>query len=219
MSWWNWAIAVSATLSQLLPPLAIRRTWRTTSAVRRIVAIWCLFFFFSDVLQIAVSRFRYNNHWLFVLIDPLEDAIILWALSLWQRSPLARLWVRTAIPLTVLGYVLIVFGAGEVDTFKQFGTAFRSLIVLSAALFTLISRGVDEPDGVWDKDWLWVSIGVALYYGLLVATDAFLEAVINEDLQLARAVITSKSLANIVVFLLVWRGLRCPLKDVYSGST
>jgi len=214
----NWFISSVAMMMQLLPPLAVRPYWNRATLPRQLIVVWSLVFFVSDLLQIAVSRFQYNNHWVFVLVDPIEDAVILWTLSLWQTRAVARIALRVAIPLTVIIYLAIVVASNEVNTFKTFGTAFRSLVVFGIALFTLISRSAAEPEGVWDNDWLWVTLGVALYYGLLVATDAFVQAIVEENLPLARTVITLKNVGNMVVFILVWRGMRCPLKSASSGS-
>lgn len=214
------ATALAATLVQLLPPLAVFPSWRRTSEARRWIAIWGVLFFASDLLQLGFSRWQYNNLFLFIFINPVEDGVILWALSYWQLRPVTRIAFRVAIPIVILIYVVIAVAAGENDSFQTFAGPFRALVVMAASLFTLLSRSTEDADGVWTKDWLWATIGVSLYYGLIVAAQPIVAIVAPQSTSAARAVFTVKAIGDVIAFILIWRGMRCPLmQSNYSGST
>lgn len=146
--------------------------------------------------------------------------MILWALSHWQTRPLIRIAYRVAIPIVILIYIVIAIAAGEQSGFQSFAGPFRSLVVLAAALFTLLSRSTEEAEGVWSKDWFWVTIGVSLYYGLIVAAEPVVALLVPHNVSAALAVFTVKAIGDIIAFILIWRGMRCPLtQGSYSGST
>lgn len=214
-----YAFPAAATLAQLLPLFAVVPRWRQAPEVRRWVAAWCLVFFLSDVLQLAVSRLRYTNLWLFMFINPIEDGLILWILSYWQVTPVARLAMRMAIPLVIVTYLVIAIATGEHRTYQAFAGPFRALVVLSATLFTLISRIAARPEGAPNRDWFWVTLGVALYYGLHVATEPIVSALGTTDRMVMIRIFSVKAIFDVVAFILIWRGMRCPVQNGYSGST
>ena len=208
---------IVATFAQLLPIAAVAPQWRRTDLARRWIVVWCCAFFLSDVLQLTSSRLQVSNLWLFKFINPVEDGIILYVLSFWQVRPYTRLAFRVAIPLFILTYLTIAFSAGEEATFQAIAGPFRALVVLSAALFTLISRVASEPEDVMQRDWLWTSVGVSLYYGAQVSVEP-IAAAMGTDRSAMLAVFTVKSTLDVVAFILIWRGMRCPLRNGSSGS-
>ena len=212
-------VAWIATFAQLLPVYAVARLGSRATPARRWVAAWCVAFFASDIFQIFISsQQRRENLWFFTIANPIEDALLLYALSFWQTRPLHRIAFRVAIPLVILIYLGIGFAAGELATFKTFSGPFRTLVILSAALFTLLSRAAAEPEGVWQKDWMWATLGMALFYGISVAADPIVAAIYPRSVRLAQLVYGVKAIGDTFAYVLVWKGMRCPIQPTYSGS-
>lgn len=219
MSFQDLIAPIAATLAQLLPLSAVLRTWGAASLARRWIAIWFLIFFISDLCQIALLLTRGPNLWFFSYIEPVEDAVLLWALSYWQPRPVMRLAVRVSIPLFIGTIVGITILAGETTTFGTFSGPFRSVILMACTAYTLIANLNDTPERVWEKDWLWTTLGILLYFGLLAATDPILAAMGRSDLQSMRRVHIVRDVGDIISFPLVWRSRRCPIPTRSSGST
>lgn len=214
-----YAVLVVATIAQLLPLIPVLRLGARAPLPRKWMAAWSVTYFVVDLIQIAISRTGKENLWFITISQPLEDALLLWALSYWQTRPVFRIAFRVAVPLVVVIYLAIGFAAGELDSFKTFSGPFRGLVLLSASLFTLLSRVSVEPEGVWKKDWLWTTMGTTLYYGLHVATDPIVAALYERSVELAQLVYAVKSIGDVIAFALVWQGMRCPLQSTSSGST
>lgn len=219
MSPWAYVFPAAATVAQLLPPIAVVPRWRTTSTVRRWVAVWCLVFFFADLLQIAFAARLGDNRWLISLLQPVEDAILLWAFSHWQVRPVMRIALRVAIPLVIATYVGIGIALGEEATFQNFSGPFRALLLMSFAAYTLVANIAKAPEQVAGKDWLWTTLGVLLYFGLLVATDPIVSAMGPGQLDAMIRVYSVRAVGDVLAFILIWRGMRCPLPTSSSGST
>lgn len=210
---------MTAALAQLLPPLALRRTWGRTTGARRWIAYWCVAFFLSDSLQLGLSLTQGANLWIFIYIEPLEDALLLWGLSCWQTRPVTRIALRLAIPLVIATYVAIAFAAGEQNTYKIFSGPFRALVIMLWTAFTLVSNVARTPEGVWNYDWLWTTLGVLLYFGLLVSTEPVIAAMGIDQIESQRRVYDVRAIGDVIAFMLIWRGMRCPLPNSSSGST
>lgn len=216
---WIFAFPAAATLAQLLPPLAVIPRWRAATPARRWIAIWCIAFFVADLAQIAIAMTRGSNLWFIALMQPLEDAVLFWALSYWQVRPVARIALRVAIPLVIATYVGIAIAAGEWGSFQTFSGPFRALLAMSFTAYTLVSNIAAAPERVGSKDWLWTTLGVLLYFGLLVATDPIYSAMGSHDVGALRRVFAVRSVGDVLAFILIWRGMRCPLPTSSSGST
>jgi len=215
----DYVLPAAATLAQLLPPIAVLPAWRRTTPARRWIAILCLVFFASDIAQLLVGRALGNNLWLYIFVEPWEDAILLWALSYWQVRPITRIALRVAIPLMIGIYVAIAVAAGEQDTYKTFSGPFRAVLLMSWTAFTLISNISNSPERIWSKDWLWTTLGILLYFGLLAATEPIAAAIGTDDLVNLRRVFHVRNVIDIFAYVLIWRGMRCPLPSSSSGST
>ena len=181
--------------------------------------MWCLAFFVSDLIQLQVTSIFGDNLWIFIYIEPFEDALLLWALSYWQTRPLTRITLRIATPLFIASYVGLAILAGEQNTFKTFSGPFRALIIMGWTAFTLISNVARAPERVWSRDWLWTSLGILLYFGLFVVTDPIVAAMPPDQINNMMRVYDVRAIGDVFAFILMWRGMRCPLPNSSSGYT
>lgn len=210
---------MAATFVQLLPSVVVFAGWRGATDARRWIALWCLVFFLSDGLQALLALAYGTNLWVFIYVEPVEDALLLWALSYWQTRPVTRMALRIAIPLVIASYVLIAIVAGELESYKTFSGPFRSLMIMIWTAFTLITNIARAPERVWTRDWLWTCLGVLLYFGMFVVTEPVIAAMPRDQVESMFRVYNVRAMGDIVAFILIWRGMRCPLPRNSSGST
>lgn len=216
---WSYAIVWGATFAQLLPALPVVRSWDRVPIVRRWVAIWCVTYFLTDIVQFVAMKVQGNNLWLMTYLNPVEDAAVLWALSYWQTKPVARIAFRVGIPMVVIAYVILAIAAGELRTFQTISGTFRALVLLVAALFTFLSNLSQHTENATLQDWSWASLGIAIYFGLQISRDAIANLLGAGDLAVLRAVFAVKAFLDIIAFIIIWQGMRCPLPNGSSGST
>ncbi len=209
----------AAIFAQLLPVLPVAPAWNRVPVVRRWVALWSVAYFLSDIAQYVAVRLQGNNLWLLTYVNPIEDAVVLWALSYWQVKPVSRITFRVGIPIFVLAYLGLVIAVGELTTFQTIAGTFRSAVLLVAALFTFLSNLAKDTEGAFNQDWSWASLGLAMYFGVLVSTSPVASLVGADNIAVLRAVFTVKAMLDIVAFALIWQGMRCPLPNSFSGST
>ncbi|MCC6317026.1 MAG: hypothetical protein IT361_04970 [Gemmatimonadaceae bacterium] len=209
---WQLAIIGMAVATQLLPSLAVLALPRPVPRARYWIGWWGLAFFVSDLSQVAISSFaRVDNLWFFLIANPIEDATLLMAFSYWQLRPVMRLSFRVAIPLLALVTLAIAIAFGELTTFKTASSPFRLLLITTAVTYTLVVRTSREQQRIWERDWLWTSLGVTLYYAAYVVVDPVSAALLPDQPELARLVYVVKGAVDIVAFVMVWYGMRRPL--------
>lgn len=212
-------VLYAASLSQVLPILAgFRHRFRLPPA-RLLVIAWCLALLASDALQLWLRGSSGNNNlWVRVAVVPVHNAIMLWTLSLWQRHGLPRLAFRIAIPIFLVAVVALVPTVKETAAFDLVAGPFQSLLLLAGALYTLVTNAAHDPGRVTRYDWFWVTIGASLYYGLRVALPPFAAILIETHPELVRFAYLTQAWADIVVNLLIARGIWCPLPPAHSGG-
>ncbi|MGQ0766458.1 MAG: hypothetical protein ACT4OZ_12420 [Gemmatimonadota bacterium] len=209
----------AAIVTQLLPAQEVWVRGDGSNPARRWMAIWSLVYFLSDLIQPFVARVAGSNLVFITVAQPLQDALLLWALSHWQERPTMRLSFRIAIPFHVAATLGLAVVVGEVDSFKTFISTFRSLVILAAAAWTAVSRFAGEKERIWMRDWLWASLGVALYYGVYVVVEPASRALIAAgELEAVMRLFTYKAVFDVLAFLLIWRGMRCPTTPTWSAS-
>lgn len=200
-----------AALATLAPPMPRARYW---------LGIWFLLALFSDFVQLTLANLPVtSNLWFINSAQVIEDSILLWALSFWQVTPLMRLSFRMGIPLFSGVVLLVALLAGELTTVQSFTGPFRCLVMMSAFLYTLVANLREDSEMALSRDWMWVSIGFTLYFGALLIVPPVAASMIPDNVPLARLVYNIRAILNIFAFLLVAKGLTCPIPARFSGPT
>ena len=213
------ALLSLAFATQLLPLLAVLELPRPVPPARFWIAVWAVTFFVSDVAQFSISQLSGGeNLWFFLLANPIEDAALLMALSHWQVKPVLRLTFRTAIPLLAIVTLAIAAANNEFNTFKAASSPFRLLLITTAVAYTLVVRTSQEDDRIWLRDWLWTSLGVILYYAAYVVVDPVSKALLPDQIELLKLVYVVKAVVDVTAYIMVWKGMRCPVEATSSGS-
>ena len=212
-------VLFAASLSQILPVVAgIRHHFRLPPA--RLLAIaWCLALIGGDGLQLWLRGSGGNNNlWLRAASAPITNAIMLWTLSFWQRHDVSRLAFRIAIPIFLVTLLALVPTVKETGTFDIVTGPFQSLLLLAGALYTLVTNAANDPEGVTRRDWFWITLGASLYFGFRVALPPFAAIMVTPHPELVRLAYLLQAWADIAVFLLIARGIWCPLPPTRSGG-
>jgi hypothetical protein len=209
----------AAALSQALPVLAALRHGRRLPAARLWTVAWCVALMVGDGLQLWLRGSNgTNNLWLRAAGAPIQNAIMLWTLSLWQRHAVSRLAFRIAIPLFLVTLVALIPTVSETGTFNTVTAPFQALLLLAGALYTLVRNAASDPEGITHHDWFWVTFGVSLYFGLRVALPPFVSILMSSHQELVRLAYFVQAWADIAAFLLIARGIWCPLPQTRSGG-
>jgi hypothetical protein len=210
-------IFYAAWIAQLLPPLAALRYRGRLPTARRWIAIWTLMLFVWDGASLLMAQGAQRNLWLWYVVAPLADCVMLWTLSLWQQHPVARLTYRSAIPIFVAVWIGLVVGIERTDAFSLFAFPFEGVVLLVASLYTLVSRALNEEQGVTARDWFWISLGLSLYYASGAALQPFAR-MLSEHRELVTLAYQTKAWADLTASILIARGMLCPLPPVHSGG-
>jgi hypothetical protein len=200
-----------AVFAQGLPVLAAMTRHRRITGARLVIVEWCLLLLFMDLIGGYFGRIRHmNNHFLTYIFTPLQGITIMWALSLWQVKPVARMTIRLAIPPFLAAWVLLSLFVEETDNFSPIGEPVYSLLALGAAVFTLLSRSGGETEPLPQQDWFWICIGLILYFGLLVVLTPLGAAFSTSNPMLVYHAYIVRAWVNIAAFTMISIGMLCP---------
>ena len=208
-----------AALSQALPVLAGRRDGRRLPAPRMWTIAWCISLGITDLLQLWLRGSAGNNNlWLQAASVPIQNSIMLWALSLWQSHQVSRLAFRIAIPIFLVTLLALIPTVRETSSFDIVAGPFQALLLLAGALYTLVRNASRDPEGITRHDWFWITLGASLYFGLRVALPPFAAFLVQPHPELVRLAYLLQAWTNIAAFLIIARGIWCPLPQARSGG-
>lgn len=212
-------IALVAMYAQALPLLGVLRDRGRTPVARRWVALWCTLLLLTDLVATLVARLHGYNLWVFYAHVPLSHALVLWTLSLWQTNALLVLAYRLAIPLSLLVLAALLFARNPGAAADNFGIPALRLLALAGAAATLVSRSATALEPVTRQDWFWITLGIAIYFALGVALQPFVTLLLAERVDLVDLAYRTKAWADVGAFLLITRGMLCPLPPTPSGGS
>lgn len=196
---------------------AIRR--RPLAPAHKWVIGWCGLLVLGELVALTLALQNRNNHWLDYLITPIAAALVLWAFSFWQTTPVATLSFRILVPLLGITWVGMVLLVEDTTTFSLLAEPFAGLLVTGGAVYTLISGAFRETGNLLKQDWLWIGLGVVLVWGSAVALPPTAHWLLSRHPELVVRVYQVRALIQIVAFLAIARGILCPIAALRSGGS
>lgn len=180
---------------------------------------WSAFLAAANTVTVLLGMRNINNHWLNYLATPIAGALVLWGLSHWQKSSLAMLAMRLAVPLLGITWVAIVIRFENTKTFSLLAEPFAGLLILAAAIYTLTSRAFAETGNLFQQDWFWIAIGMAVYSGVAVALPPTSHWLLERHPELVIKAYEVRAAIEILALLLISRGMLCPTPAMPFGGS
>jgi hypothetical protein len=190
-----------------------------TSSARRWILSWTGLLLATNLVAMVLALQGRNNHWLNYLVTPIAGALVLWGLSHWQKTSLAMLAMRLAVPLLGITWIGIVIRFENTKTFSLLAEPFAGLLILAASIYTLTSRAFAETGNLFKRDWFWIAIGMALYSGVAVALPPASHWLLERHPELVIKAYEVKAAIEILALLLISRGMLCPIPAMPFGGS
>ncbi len=201
-------VVYAGSASQGLPLLAAV-FHRKLSRAQRWTAAWAGLLLLFDAATLWLALLDRNNHLLNYLLTPVVTAIALWILSLWQTSARSTRMLRLLIPLLIGVWVIMVIGIENTRTFSLLAEPFAGLVLLSAGLWTILTRAIREDGSLAQQEWAWIGAGMALYAATSVALPPVSSILVSVSPDLLIRAYEGKSLVDLTSFALMARGMLC----------
>jgi hypothetical protein len=212
-------VLYAAALSQALPLLAaLTRRGRPVPTPARWILAWCALGLATDLLSLVVAFEQGENEWVQYLAVPLGSAFVLWGLAGWQTSELFRLAYRIAILALVVATMVALLVPHSGPLFDDVVAPFHALVLLAAALHTLLHRTLRSAGTITREPWLWIGLGLSLYFAGSVAIRPFAQALLGSNPEWVRQAWLARAWTTILAFSLITTGILCPLFRRASGG-
>lgn len=210
----------AAAWSQLVPPLAAAVQRGRIPPSHRWVAAGCLVSAAGDFGQLLLGARGINNLWLSYLLTPVMGAAFLWGLSWLQPGLVGRLALRIAVPGYLIVWYALAFTAEDLTTFSRFVYPVHSLLILAAALWTMIRRGLDPKEvPLLRADWFWIAGGLGLYAAATAAIEPLLAGMMQKRVDLVILAYQVRAGCYLLAFLAITLGILCPRPTTRSGPS
>jgi hypothetical protein len=199
-----------AAISEAAPLVAASVARRPARGARAWVLVWSALLVTEGGVQAWLGMHRVHNLWLSYIFTPAAGATLLWALSCWQPSEVARLTMRLAILPFLVMWAVLALAFDNTSSFSRAAEPLAYLVGLLAAAFTLIARSRAATGDLLHQDWLWVSGGVAMYTGTYSMIGPLSALLVGGDPNLLNRAYQFGAALCIVAFLAIARGMACP---------
>lgn len=203
-------LAYLSSVADAAPIAAAVVARRPVRGARAWVLVWCGLLFVEDGVLLALALRGTHNLWVPYVFNPIAAAVILWALSCWQVSDLARLTMRIAIVPLLAAWALLALAFDSASSFSRASDPLLYLVGLLAAASTLVARSRAASGEVLRQDWLWVSTGLALYLGTFSMIPPLSALFVGSDPVLVARAYQMEAVLSIAAFLAIARGVTCP---------
>jgi hypothetical protein len=204
-------------LSQALPPIA---AWmrRSRSPAHQAIVAGCAVSIAGDAIQLLLAKAGLNNFWVSYSITPLVGAAFLYGLAAWQLTYLERLTLRLAIPIYVVAHFTLALLTEDLTHFSRFAAPLHSLMILIAALWTLVRRSFapsEQPH--LQSDWFWVAGGLAIYGAASAAYGPVASILMRDRIDLVVAAVNVRAAFHVLSFMAIAWGVQCRHPAKLSG--
>lgn len=208
-----------AVLAQLVPPLVAVATGRSVRGPRLGVVTWCLVLTTADAVMGWLGSQGRNNAFVPYVFVPIAACVVLWSLAAWQQHQVARLTMRIAAPLVMVMSVVLFVLFENAEEFSRLADATAMIVLMAAALYTVVSRSMTEPDPLQRQDWFWIAAGFALYFGVNTTYGAVSAVLLaKQDYAMFDFANQVRAGIDIVAFLSIAWGMTCPTTSPWSPS-
>ena len=203
-------LMVLGAASQVVPLAAAALARRRLSAARAWVLVWCALLLCGDAITATMAARHQTNLFVINLWTPASVAVALWALSSWQAGDGARRALRLAIVPFLLTWAVLTLAFHEMETFSSVADPLSNLVALGAAAYTLVARSHRAEGPLLRQDWLWITGGMALYFGSAGALSPLSALLVARAPSLVLDAYGFKSVLDVITFLAIARGVTCP---------
>jgi hypothetical protein len=196
--------------SQVAPLVAAAVARRPVRGGRAWTLVWCAILLTIDLASLWLGRHSVSNIAIVNILSPACLAIVLWALSDWQHTELARLTLRVAIVPFLASWGVLTYALEDTSTFSRVADPLASLVGLGAAAFTLVARSYSATGSLLRQDWFWVCGGMVIYFGSAAMLQPLSALLLGSARELFVRAYEVKSVIDVFAFLAIARGVTCP---------
>jgi hypothetical protein len=199
-----------SSLVEAAPLAGVMVVRRPVRGAKTWILVWSTLLLAESAITYALAMRGIHNLWVAYLFTPLTVATVLWALSWWQSSDVARLTMRLAIvPLLTL-WLALALAFESTSSFSRAADPLAYLVELFAAAYTLVARSRASAGELLREDWFWVSAGLVLYFGTFSMIGPLSALLAGTDVALLLRAYQFEAVLQIVAFLAIARGVTCP---------
>lgn len=199
-----------AAASDGIPLVAAAAVRRPVRGPRGWLLVWCALLAGLDYTSLYLAMHGVHNLWTQYVFTPVSTALVLWALSGWQVGEVARMTMRYAIVPVLVLWAVLAAAFENASTFSRAAEPMAYLVCLVVAAYTLLVRSLHCKGDLLRQDWLWITAGLALYFGTWGAIAPLSALLAGSAPALLARVYQVQAVLGIGAMLAIARGVTCP---------
>lgn len=195
----------------------LRPSWLT--GPRLCIVLWSTVSLGSNLVARWFGARGINNHFITYAITPVQGALMLWALSLWQTRPTAKLTIRIMIPAFIIAWAVLTMTVEDLSNFSAVAEPVYCLLAIGVCVYTLIVRSQETAEPLTRQDWFWICSGFAIVLGMTAFLTPLAAALVRDHPETVIRAYIVRGWVQLAGFILVTIGMLCPPPQTHSGPS
>jgi len=199
-------------LSQVLAAGVAVYTYRRLPRELKILSYYFFLSFFSAAGQLALALMRMHNLWISQSTMPVQYALVMIPLALWQPGRGLRTTALVLVPAYIVVWLAFLALLGDMNAMSTYMRPLAGALLIGASSTVLVRNVQDETKQVLDDPAFWVATATIIYFGGTVIFYSLVPSLMTMSLPVMRIAWSAPAMLNIIANLLYAKAFLCPAR-------
>ena len=199
-------------LSQVLAAGVAVYTYRRLPRELKILSYYFFLSFFSAAGQLTLALMRTDNVWISQSSMPVQFALVMIPLALWQPERGLRTTALVLVPVYIFVWLALLALLGNMNAMSTYMRPLAGALLIGASSTLLVRNVQDETRQVSDDPAFWVATATIIYFGGTVIFYSLSAPLMTMSLPVMRIAWSAQAVLNIIANLLYAKAFLCPAR-------
>jgi hypothetical protein len=204
--------------SSVIPVLYGTRSLRRLDRPTKVFLSYLGLSLFQTVVMTILALQSINNLWIMNLSLPVNMGFLMWIYSMWQKNPLTRRMMLLVVPMYAIVWIAEIVFFESLFEFTKVSRPLEGLIFTLASCVMMYQIARESERSVLELPQFWISSGIMLYFGGMLAVSLFSEALYRSSIDSLRLAYSIQPALSLTAHLFYLGAFRCQCRQqTYSG--
>ncbi len=204
-----WVFPILSIISQFVPVVTATRTFRFLPRELRVLSWYFYFSIVSGAIQIALALTSTRNLWVSQGWVPVQFALVMYPLAIWQPVRGLRRAVLLSIPLYIVAWGGVLAWLGDMTAMSTYMRPVAGILLIGVSIVLLVRILFDERHPAVEQAQFWTATATLMYFGGTIVFYAMVPLLLTLPLQQMRIAWSSQSVLNVIANLFYAKAFLC----------
>ncbi len=204
-----WFFPILSIISQIVPVVTATRKFRLLPRELKVLSWYFYLSILSGALQIILALNSTRNLWVSQGWVPVQFALVMYPLAVWQPERGLRRAALLSIPLYVIAWGIVLARLGDMTAMSTYMRPVAGVVLIGVSIVLLVRVLVNERLPAVEQAQFWTATATLMYFGGTIVFYAMIPLLLTLSLQQMRVAWSSQSVLNVIANLLYAKAFLC----------